>query len=150
VLPDGSTRYAYQLFDQFGHSTNVYDLAGRRVGTSDSGGVSVTNWYNHQGLLVTVSNVFGQALRVVFDVEDVPVSRTDANGVNTAMGYDDVGRLTSTTNAVAGIVRYGYSTRGLTAVTNELSRITLLDYDAFGRKTAETNANLEVVRYTYN
>jgi len=131
-------------------STNVYDLAGRRVGNSDSGGVSVTNWFNHQGLLVAVSNAFGQALRVVFDVEDVPVSRTDANGVNTAMSYDDVGRLTSTTNALAGIVRYGYSARGLTAVTNELSRITLLDYDAFGRKTAETNANLEVVRSTYN
>ena len=46
-----------------------YNLLGQLTNTTDSAGVSVTNWFNNQGFLYAVSHAFGQPRLLTFDDE---------------------------------------------------------------------------------
>src|SRR6266568_3809009 len=84
IYPDGSgTTMGY---DSLGRVTNVI-----------SGFASVTNYYNNQGLLVTVSNAFGQALSATYDILDRATNTVDPNGVTITNAYDNLNRPLSRT-----------------------------------------------------
>jgi len=61
-----------------------------------------------------------------------------------------LGRLRTRTYPDGGAEKFGYSARGLTAYTNQISLTNFYAYDAAGRRTFETNANAELLRYTNN
>jgi len=107
-------------------------------------------FYNNQGLLNTVSNVYGIEQSTVYDIDDHPWRVTDANGVTITNTYDYLGRLLTRTYPDGGVERFGYSARGLIAYTNQLAKVTRFVYDEALRKTWETNANNEIIRYTNN
>jgi RHS repeat-associated protein len=135
--------------DSIGWTANHYDAVGRLTNVTDSAGSSVLNWYNNQGLLITVSNSFGLVKAITYDINDRPTSVTNANGVAVDSTYDDLGRVLTRTHPDSGVERFGYSPAGLVSYTNQLNQITRYAYDAAGRKGAETNANQEVTQFTY-
>ena len=136
VLPDVTLS---SIYDPLGRVTNAFD-----------GWVYRTRVYNSQGLLTTVSNSLCTESSVQFDIEDRPVSATDANGVTVTSVFDDLGRLTSRTYPDTGVESFGYSVFGLSAYTNQIGLSSYYGYDAARRKTSETNANDEVTRFRYD
>ena len=137
IYPDGTT------------STNWFDSLRRVIVTGDAVGL---RWfgYNNHGPLAVVTNSYGIERLTVFDIEDRVYTATDANNVTVTNTYDALGRLLTRTYPDGGGEKFGYSARGLTHYTNQLSLVTRYDYDAVGRKVAETNANSEIIGYTYN
>jgi RHS repeat-associated protein len=129
--------------------TNLYDTANRLVGVRDSLG-ALTNTYNNQSLLTTVSNLLGRLSSASYDLGDRVTSRTDANAVTTSFGYDDLGRLTTRLVSGTATETNTYSARGLVAYVNPLGITNAYDYDALGRKVAETNGNLEVTQFSFS
>ena len=138
------------LPDNLGWTAYYYDAVGRMINATDSAGSSVFNWYNNQGLLVTVSNSFGLEKSITYDINDRPTSIIDANGIEVDLTYDALGRLLTRTYPDGGVERFGYGPAGLLAYTNQLSSKTYYGYDAARRKTAETNANQEITRFYYD
>jgi YD repeat-containing protein len=101
------------------YRTNVYDTANRLVSVRDSFG-AVTNTYNNQSLITTASNVLDRLSSVSYDRGDRVTSRTDANGLTTGFGYDDLGRLTTRLVSGTATETNTYSPRGLVAYVNPL------------------------------
>ena len=120
---------------------------GQSIATGDGTGYR-WYYYNNQGLLTTVSNVFGLERATTFDIRDRPQYATDVNGVTVTSTFDNLARVLTRTYPDTGIERFGYSARGLIAYTNQIGSITRYAYDEAGRKTYETNANTEILRYT--
>jgi RHS repeat-associated protein len=137
VAADGY--YITRRYNSLGQATNILD-----------GLTSVTNYYNNQGLLVTASNSVGRLVSIVYDVLDRSVTNTDANSVTTSSTFDFLNRLLTRGYPDGGVEKFAYSSRGLSAYTNQLNFPTLFGYDALGRKIAETNANNEVTQLTYS
>jgi RHS repeat-associated protein len=137
-FPDG-----YSLF-------NTFNSIRQLIVRTDGAGVSVTNWFNNQGGLIAVSNAAGSVLNRTYDVDDRVVNTVDHNGVATAMTYDNLMRMLSRSYPDGGVERFGYSTFGLIAYTNQLTNITYYTYDAARRKIAETNALAQVTQYGYS
>jgi RHS repeat-associated protein len=106
-------------------------------------------YYNNQGLLTNVSNVYGTEQATVYDNEDRPLYVTDSNGVTLTNSYDSLGRLVSRTHPDGGAEKFGYSARGLTAYTNQIGATNFFAYDEAGRKNFETNANNELLQFYY-
>ena len=138
--------------DQDGYAkTNYYNEVNRLTNIVDSSGISITNWYNYQGLLVTSSNSFGQMFYRVYDNEDRITNSVDQNGVTVTNAQDALGRvLIRGYPAVGAEEKFGYSTAGLVAYTNQLDNRTRYGYDAARRKIAETNANNEITQFSYS
>src|ERR1019366_7388957 len=67
-----------------------------------------------------------------------------------SMTYDNLGRLLGRTYPDGGTEKFGYSSRGLIAYTNQIGVSNFYAYDDAMRKTFETNGNGEVIRYTNN
>ena len=132
--------------------TNELNLIGQIVSTTDSGGANVTHSYNNQGLLYQTLNAWGNVGVATFDIQDRVISQTDANNVTVMNAYDVAGRLIERVTPANGAQEFfGYTLNvpGLTSYTNALTNVTRFGYDGFGRQTAETNANQEVTRFTY-
>jgi YD repeat-containing protein len=94
--------------------TNWYDSLQRLITTCDGWGCR-SFYYNNQGSLTNVSNIFGPEQTTVFDIEDRAIYVTDANGVTITNTYDDLGRLRTRTQPDGGAEKFGYSARGLIA-----------------------------------
>ncbi|MBI3851947.1 MAG: RHS repeat-associated core domain-containing protein [Verrucomicrobia bacterium] len=158
---DAAGNYTYFYYDNIGRQsatvypdgyavTNRYNLIGQVTNVIDSAGVSVTNWFNNQGLQFSVSNAFGQTTKLSLDLEDRATNSIDANGVSIDTTYDALGRTLTRTYPDGGVEKFGYTTNGLVAYTNQLNQVTRYVYDVAGRKTYETNANSEVTQFAYN
>ncbi len=127
---------------------NYYDYTGRIIRQTE-GAASLTNWYNNQGVLYAVSNSYGALRFSQYDIHDRATNSLDANAIAVSSVFDDLGRVTIRSYPDGGSEKFGYSTRGLVAYTNQLGLVTRYGYDAAGRKTAETNANNEVTLFSY-
>jgi RHS repeat-associated protein len=128
---------------------NYCDLMGN-VTNKISGWVSVTNWFNNQGLLYAASNSAGQTTMRSFDVKDQVTNSVDMNGVSVSTTYDNLGRTVTRSYPDTGTERFGYSAFGLVAYTNQLANITHYGFDAARRKIAETNALTQITQYGYD
>ena len=133
----------YYLFD-------AYNSIRQLVTRTDGAGMSVTNWYNNQGLLTAVSNAAGRVLSRSYDIDDRLTNSVDQNGVATTMTYDNLGRVLTRSYPDTGAEKFGYSAFGLIAYTNQLTNVTYYAYDAARRKIAETNALSQVTQYGYS
>jgi RHS repeat-associated protein len=142
----GNRTYTYLPEDTI---TNWFDPLRRVTNTASSLG-NRQFVYNNQGLLTSITNSLGLEKCTVFDIEDRPISLTDANGVTVTNTYDDLGRLRTRSYPDLGRESFGYSTRGFTAFTNQIGLISYCGYDEALRRIAETNANNEITRYTNN
>jgi RHS repeat-associated protein len=137
-LPDGSSA-TYQ-FDLASRATNVLDGAGR----------SFKYVLNNQGLVTAVSNAYGRALRILWDIRERPIEVTDANGLTVTNQFDNLDRLILRSWPGGGTEGFLWSTNGLIAYTNQDHQVTRLVHDVAGRLTAVTNANLEFTLLSYN
>lgn len=138
------------VFADLSSATNYYDNIGRLTASKDGASRLLNYGYNNRGLVTTVSNVYGQVLRVLYDGMNRPVTITDANGVTVTNQFDLMNRLIARTWQDGLGDRFGYGTNGLAAYTNRSGKITRFSRDAAGRLAWITNANLEVNGLAYN
>ena len=137
VLPSGVRR------------ANAFDGLNRLLVVADPWG-AITNTYNNQGGIVTVSNALGRLSSVTYDVLDRISSQADANGVVTSYAYDDLGRTHTRLVSGTATETFNYNARGLTNYIDPLGTNTWYVYDALRRKIAETNGNSEVTQFAYS
>ncbi len=107
--------------------------------------------FRKQGGLIAVSNSAGRVLSRTYDIDDRVIVAVDQNGVAVTNAYDNLGRTLTRTYPDTGEERFGYSSFGLMAYTNQLtSNVTYYAYDAPRRKMAETNALTQITQYGYS
>jgi len=147
---DNQIRRVSVLYPDGYNVTNNFDLVGRITNRIDSSGLSVTNWFNNQGLQFASTNAFGLVANQSFDILDRVTNAVDQNGVVVVTTYDTLNRMLTRTYPDGGVERYGYSAAGLVAYTNQLTNVTYYGYDPARRKIAETNALGNVTQYAYD
>lgn len=130
-------------------SSNRYDLLGRMTNRFDSAGTSVTNWYNHQGLLIAQSNNVGRVQTLLYDIEDRITNSVNADGIATGYRLDLLGRMDRRYPA-EGYEEFEYSPRGLIKYVDLTEGFNYYGLDPAGRKIVETNNNSDVIGFRYN
>ena len=127
----GTTTWAYTASGQVkqvdtpqGTVKYTYDDAGSRIGMTQPQG-SISYAYGDAGRLSSLTDWTGGITRTTCNADDQPVSLARPNGVTTAYGYDQAGRLVSLV-----------SKRGGTLV--DQAKYTL---DADGNRTSMTNTD---------
>jgi len=136
----------------------TYDAFGNRVQIRDPRGNDSLAWYDALGrvrlqsdglhVTETVYTALGQidsVIRHFGAITNTPTSTTpavwaaDARDATTSFHYDQLGRLTSTTDAAGFTESYGLDNFGQrSSVTNKLGGITTYSYDKLGRVLSET------------
>jgi YD repeat-containing protein len=160
-LRDAEGNYTFFFYDNLGRLlnaaypdgysvTNNFNLLGQLTNTIDSAGVSITNWFDNQGLRYAVADAVGTREFISFDDEDRATNIVNSDGVSIGMSYDNLGRMVRRKYPDAGVEKFGYSSSGLVAYTNQIGMSNYFVYDEGGRKIFETNANAELIRYTNN
>jgi RHS repeat-associated protein len=162
TITDALTHETVYTFNNAGQKTDVvypdatsehfyYNELGQLISSADSLGTRYF-YYNNQGLLIATYGPNGYEKQIVYDIDDNPVSVTDANGVTVTQTFDWLGRLL--TKAVPGLntEQYAYSARGLTSFTGADTKTTSYTYDEAGRKLTETTPTpkSEIISYSYN
>ena len=140
IYPDGYT------------VTNTYNLIHQLIVRTDSSGMSVTNQYNNQGLLITVSNNVGRVAAYAFDIRDRRTNSVDANGVSINTTYDTLSRILTHGYPDGGVERFGYTLNvsGPASYTNQIGNVVLYGYDAMMRKTNEVFVGVTTNGFAYN
>ena len=131
-----------------GSVTNNYSLIHQVTNVIDSAGVSATNWFNNQGLMICQSNGFGCQQSITYDMEDHRTNVINANSVKSSYVYDPLSRTISRTDANGNIETFTYSTLGIVAYTNQIANGTTYAYDLAGRKTSCAWSRVVVPAYT--
>ena len=131
---------------------SIVNLLKQVVSTRDSGGYSVTNAYNNQGLVYAVSNVLGQIQGMAYDVLDRATNSVDANGVSIATTFDVLNRPLARSYPDNGAEKWGYTLNvsGATSYTNQLGNVTLYGFDAMNRKTNEVAVGVTTNGFAFN
>ncbi len=113
---------------------------------------SVTNWFNHQGMLCVVSNALRQVSAGSVDVLDRFVQSTNANNITLSRIFDDLNRVATNTYADGGLEIFGYTTNvaGVTSYLNQNgSNVVNYIYDPFDRKIAEICPDVSTNLFSY-
>lgn len=166
ITEPGKWKSEFVYDDNLGRRTKVtypggswlgfhYNLLDQLVWQTDSAGVSVTNVYHLQGLVADRLTAGGLLRQVYHVVLDRATNAGNANGVETTLVRDALGRVLERIEEEANYgatyrETYGYSAAGLIPTTNALGAVTRYTLDPLGRKLGETNANSEVITYTYS
>jgi RHS repeat-associated protein len=160
-ITDPLTNITSLYYDNQGNLTSVsfpdtssvtyqYDLAARRTSAADGASRTWQFGYNNQGLVTEVSDAYGQAKGVIYDVRDRQATVTNADNVVVNNTFDPLDRILTRTWPNGATEGFGYSAQGLAFYTNQLKQVTSYGYDAATRKTSETNANTEINSFTYD
>lgn len=114
--------------------------------------------YDPLGNLLSVTNGLGHVTSFSnYDLNGRPQQSTDANGINTVLGYDPLGRLLSmnvkhpTLPAQDAVTTFEYDIEGrVTGIARPLTDKLIVDYDLAGRMTAVRAASGERIDFVYN
>ena len=140
IYPDGYT------------VNNTWNLVHQLVVRSDSSGLSISNYYNNQGLLITSSNNVARLRALAYDIDDRVTNSIDANNVSVGKTYDNLYRLLARSYPDGGVEKFGYtlSVPGPTSYTNQIGNVVLYGYDAMNRKTNEVYVGVTTNAFAYN
>ncbi|MBX8528743.1 glycohydrolase toxin TNT-related protein [Pseudomonas cichorii] len=102
--------------DSAGTRINAYNGTSRTVSIINSAGLTVTQTYNGQGQLISLTQTAsGQTPRstaYVYDAAGRQVMVQDATGVRSYTFYDEAGRVSALVDGVGAITEYSYNAAG--------------------------------------
>jgi RHS repeat-associated protein len=125
-----------------GSISYAYDKVGRLTNVIGPGGVSITNQYSVQGLMIASSNAFGRLFGPGLDILDRVTHFTNANAVVVTNGYDILGRVTHRGYPAIGSGEdFDYTVRGLAQYDGPDSLIRY-EWDGEGRLLSIINNSL--------
>jgi RHS repeat-associated protein len=140
VLDNGSTQLRTYAYDGFGHLTNSIDPVGRTFSyLYSSNGIDLAEVRQtregHNELL----------LKMTYNTQHLPLTRTDAAGQTTTFTYNARGQLLTTTNPKGEATTDAYDANGyLVSVDGPLPGtrdIVTMTHDAFGRVQSNTDVS---------
>jgi RHS repeat-associated protein len=142
--------------------TYGFDLSGRLLSITDRNGNATTLTYDSGGNLTQITDPAGRYIQVSYasHVANATITGlTDSAGRSVSYGYDgSTGDLTSVTDVLTGVTRYGYSGHWLSQLTDPLTNVVLRNtYDSpaqaqgIGLVTVQTDAanNTESFAYAF-
>ena len=159
--------------DPLGRTTSYgYDPAGNRTSVVDPTGAVTTYTYDAANELtgISYSSANPAPVSYTYTQNGQRATMVDATGT-TSYTYDNLGRLTSTTNGAGNTVSYTYDPAGnvtamtyagltvsytydaanqMTSVSDGLGDVTGFAYDSDGNLVSETYPNHVVAAYAYN
>jgi YD repeat-containing protein len=140
------TRIDYPL----GSESFVYDAVGNVTQSTDANGNTVQYRYDVMNRVTAVIDTEGNRLRYRYDAKGNLAERIDEDGRSHGYGYDALDRLVEVTTA-AGITRYAYDQLGnMTSMTDANGNITRYTYDEDNLLSTETDAQGNVTAYSYD
>ncbi len=151
TTPNGAvTTYSYNADGQITSVT----LPRGNLKAADASAYTTTYSYNSAGQLLSVSGPLGST-SYIYDPAGLVASVTAPDGSVTTYGYDEDGRLTSTTAAYgtssAAVTSYSYGPRGnMISETNPLGNTTSYAYGPDGNLDTETLPNGITGSFSYN
>jgi len=134
----------------------TYDLAGnvltKRVG--GVGGATTAFTYNNRGQLVQTTDALNQTETFTYDVNGLPLTRTDRNGTLFRMTYNYIGLLIREEAVQNGVVvghrRYIFRRTGALASVSNGTHLITNAYDAQGRLIRQTETGGIERTFVYN
>ena len=119
----------------------TYDLADRRVSSTDANGLTVTYTYDAVGRVVTQTYPDATTAQMTYAANTgLLQSRTDRLGNTASYTYDAAGRVLTITDALSNVTTFTYNAAGHRAsVTNALNQTTTFVYDQEGRLVTTTH-----------
>lgn len=130
--------YSHQLHDN--GMVKQTQIDGVREGNDDI----TTKTFDERGNLLSVTNPLGHSINFGhYDNFGNPGYQVDVNGIKTLFKYDEMGRLSKSTELSAGrkVFKFEYNALGqVIKKTAPDGGTTLYTYDSAYRKTSETNA----------
>ncbi|MBS1972315.1 MAG: hypothetical protein JSU04_18560 [Bdellovibrionales bacterium] len=150
-----------RVFDSRNPETRTYDSRHRLVRRKFSSGRVLSIQYDNLDRVTRVDDSAGPSVINVYDAGDRLVSRTVTDGVTsqiTKYTWDDRDRISSVTDSLGRITKYGYGFANLgcrqndrpTSITDPMGRVTTLEYDSRNRLVRKVSAIGAVTRYEYN
>ena len=127
-----------------------YDWSGQVTRFIDESGAERHFTYDSRGQLIADQDALGNVTR--FDYAGKLLIRAvDAQGNETDYEYDDLDRLVSLTDPLAGTVTFGYDANGnRTSVTDPGGNTTRFAYDALGRLVQRIDPLGNASSFTYD
>ena len=132
-----------------------YDENGNIVKLTDAEGNVITNQYDEVNALVLTTNAIDVDTQYTYDsvgnlvkmIENLNTTREE----QTTNTFDNLGRVSTSTDAEAGVSSYTYDRLGnIIAVTDPNGGVNSYSYDSMGRITESENAVGSKKTYTYN
>ncbi len=142
-------------------TTHGYDALGRVTSVTDPLGHVTTTTYDAVGRVLTVTlpkptPSFSVEFTTTFSYDNwdaasglVFTTVTDPNGKVTRQGYDALGRLVTSIDALSNATTYTYARDLLASITDGNSNVTFYSYDALKRLTRTTFPDAAYEAYTY-
>jgi len=170
VLDDGSTQIFTYAYDGFGHLINSIDPIGRtmtylyatngidlleiRQTRADNNELLVKMTYNGQHLPLTRTDAAGQTTTYTYNARGQLLTTTDPKGETTANTYDASGYLIAQDGPLPGtndVTTATYDAFGRIRTKTDVSGYTLtFDYDALDRLTKITHPDGTFEQFTFN
>jgi len=148
-----TTNLVMSRTDSLGRTTSyTYDNNGNMTSKTDADGKRTYYEYESaHNLLTKVTDCMGNVTRYEYDSRGNRVKNIDPLGHETAMIYDNDGRLISITNQSGNTTQFEYDENGnLSATIDPLGNKNARKYDEASRLISETNPVGRTTLYTYN
>lgn len=127
-----------------------YDDRGNLSGATNRRGEEVTFEYNERGRVVAESDSSAGPTTYRYDAHGRLIEATSAEG-ETALTYDDAGRLTQIDYPDGRSLFYTYNEAGLRASVSDGGEYNVFyEYDALGRLTALRDEDSLIIAYEYD
>jgi RHS repeat-associated protein len=142
--------------DPLGHiTTTTYDGMRRALTVTDAAGGVVTYAYNALGEVTSYTDQLGHITQYGYDQHGWQTTITAAAGTSvqqvTTMGYDLLGRLTTTTDANQHTTTSSYDPMGrVLSTTTPVGAVTTYSYDLAGQLKTVTDPLNHTTSYAYN
>jgi|GEM_PF-1998466 len=163
AITNAYSKKIYFTYDKYGNVASIKDLAGittkstydalgNKITSTDARGNVTRYYYDSTNRLIKIllpdkasTNLFA------YDAVDNLASKTDALGRKTSYTYNVVGKISTITDALRGVITNTYDTEGnLISIKDQKNNTANFSYDELNRVISKTDAASYKWQYFYD